>query len=56
MLVASTLDCKVEVPGGLGGLESQGRGHASHPAERGAVCLSCRAGFGLCGAVPVVII
>jgi hypothetical protein len=37
VLVASTPDCEVEVPGGLVSLKSQGRGHVPHPVVGGAV-------------------
>jgi hypothetical protein len=52
--VASTLECKIEVPGDLAGLESQGRGRAPHPVVGGAECPSSRAEFGRWDAVPVI--
>jgi hypothetical protein len=54
MSEASTLDCEVEVPGSLAGLESQDQGHVPHPIAGGDVRPSCRAGFGRWDAVPVV--
>jgi hypothetical protein len=52
--VASTLGYEVEVPDGLAGLESQGRGLAPHPVVSGAIRLSCQARFGWWDVVPVV--
>jgi hypothetical protein len=46
--------CGVKVPGGLAGLESQGRGHVPHPIVGGAVRPSCWAVFGRRDAVPAV--
>jgi hypothetical protein len=54
MPMASTPDCEVDSSGGLASLESQAWGRAPHPIVGGAVCPSCRAGFGWCGVVPVV--
>jgi len=42
------------VPDRLVGLESQGRGSATHPVAGCAIRPSCYAGFGRCSAVLVV--
>ena len=51
---ALTLDHEVEAPGGLVGLESQGRGCVTHPVAGGALRPSHWAEFGRCSAVPVI--